>query len=365
MHWRPARFFVSANRLSLRLKVFHTLKSRTAGLDSGHVPVFLLLFAVMISLPIRAQRTATAANATDHLQTGLVPGKSDPELDGIASEIQRGLYGRAESDTRAFLQRNPESSSGHNLLGYVLYRENKPRDSLAEYSTGARYRKPDVNDLAVVAMDYILLADYADADKWLTKATEWEPGNALYWYYLGRTKYSENRFQEAITAFQQTLKLHPQDLHAEYNLGLAFAGLGRTSDAMASYEKAIEWEGNDGNGDPQPYLDLGLLLAQQGKTEQAAPYLMKAAELDPSNPKAHEALGNNLEEQGRLDKAESEYKAAIALAPSIPALHFQLGRIYQKEKLTELAREEFAKCAALDNTHSTDSVETPNIPGVH
>jgi cytochrome c-type biogenesis protein CcmH/NrfG len=43
---------------------------------------------------------------------------------------------------------------------------------------------------------------YPDADKWLTKMLEWAPNDSEGWYYLGRTKYNENRFAEAIRAFQ-------------------------------------------------------------------------------------------------------------------------------------------------------------------
>lgn len=319
-----------------------------------------VLLAVMI-IPAHAQNTA-AASGIEQEPAVSAPHQPNPELNVIATEIQNGAYVSAESDASSFLRREPDSSAGHNLLGYVFYRENKPKESLAEYTAGARYGKPSANDLAVVAMDYILLADYPDADKWLAMATEWQPENALYWYYLGRTKYNENRFGEAINAFHRSITLKPQDVRSEYNLGLAFAGLGRLTEAEAAYKTAIQWERALPDADPQPYLDLGLLLAQQGRTEDATPYLIKAAALDAKNPKTHEALGRNYEQSGQFSEAESQYRAAVDLAPNVSALHFELGRIYRKEHRNELAREEFSKCAELDKAHSTDSDQTPNIP---
>src|SRR5207253_7946429 len=62
------------------------------------------------------------------------------------------------------------------------------------------------------------------------------------WYYLGRTKYNENRFAEAISAFQQCLKLDPQNVKAEDNLGLSLAGLGRNEEAAVAYNQAIAWQ---------------------------------------------------------------------------------------------------------------------------
>ena len=109
--------------------------------------------------------------------------------------------------------------------------------SLAEFTAGAKFHDPSAADLKVVAFDYVLISDYADADKWLTKMLEWAPSDSEGWYYLGRTKYNENRFAEAITAFQRCLKLDPQNVKAEDNLGLSFAGLGRNEEAAKTEQR--------------------------------------------------------------------------------------------------------------------------------
>ena len=288
-----------------------------------------------------------------------------PSLDlALAADealVQSGHLASAEKDIRAQLSKDPNSAKGHFLLGYVLYREAKPKASLAEYTLGARFRKPTPADLAAVAMDYVLLHDYADADKWLTKATVWQPENALYWYYLGRTKYNENHFHEAIDAFTKCLVLHPMDVRAEYNLGLSYVGLGLDDAAAKAYHNAITWQQNAKHQDPQPYLDLGILLAQQGHGGQAISQLQRAAGLDPKNPRAHEELGRVDEQMHQLTSAQSELETAVSLAPNVPALHFELGRIYQKEGMSVRAKSEFARCAVLNGTHSTDSAETPNL----
>lgn len=287
---------------------------------------------------------------------------ADPVLQKTLALIESHDYSAAAQKLHGYLTSQPDSAEGHFLLGYVLYRQEKPRESLAEYTEGARFRKPAANDLAVVAMDYILLHDYADADKWLTQATAWSPQNELYWYYLGRTKYAENRFEDAIAAFERCLTLAPRDLRAEYNMGLAFEGLGRNTDAIAAYRTAIAWQENSAHPDPQPWLDLGILLLDQSQPGQAQPWLERAAALAPRNPRAHEELGQAYGQLQNLPGASRELELAVALAPNIPSLHFELGRIYQREGQTAKAKQEFARCAALNATHSTDSEETPNLP---
>lgn len=282
------------------------------------------------------------------------------QLKNATSLAKAGDYQSAERSIRAYLLTHADSAEGHYLLGYLLYKQNKPTDSLAEYTQGARFRKPSAADLAAVAMDYLLLQADTDADKWLTQATSMEPTNGLYWYYLGRTKYNENRFQESVDAFRKSLEVLPRNVRAEYNLGLAYAGKGLDDKARESYETAIAWQKGSAHEDPQPYLDLGMLLANQGHLKEAVPNLERAVGLDAQNPKIHEEMGHVYEQLHELGKAQSEFEAAVALAPKVSSLHFQLGRIYQSEGMTERAKGEFARCAVLNGTHSTDSLETPN-----
>jgi tetratricopeptide (TPR) repeat protein len=284
----------------------------------------------------------------------------DVQLQKAASLAKARDYTDADSTVRTYLAKHADSADGHFLLGYVLYRQNQPTKSLAEYTEGARYRNPSAADLAAVAMDYVLLGADADADKWLTRATAMEPSNGLYWYYLGRTKYEENRFEQAVDAFQKCLVLMPHNVRAEYNLGLAYAGKSLDDKAIEAYETAIAWQRGTPHEDPQPYLDLGMLLASEGHLQESVPDLEKAVTLDAQNPKIHEQMGRVYEQLHELTKAQKELESAIALAPKVSSLHFQLGRIYQKEGMADRAKVEFARCAVLNGTHSTDSSETPN-----
>jgi tetratricopeptide (TPR) repeat protein len=318
------------------------------------------LAAVLLSFASSQARAQSPEKPLSSNETALSSQADDPVLTEDRRLVESGRYAEAEKRIREYVSVHAASADAHFLLGYILYRENKPQDSLAEYTAAAGIRKPTASDLAVVATDYILLRDYADADKWLSQATGWAPENAQYWYLLGRTKYNENRFQEAVEAFLKSLALHPMELRAEYNLGLAYAGMGKNDDAISAYKTAISWEKQGMKPDPQPYLDLGTLLLEQGHADQSLPYLQQSAVLGSGNPRIHEELGQAYEQVHQLANAESEITKAIAIAPSVPSLHFELGRIEQKEGLTEKAKEQFARCAALNAAHSTDSAETPN-----
>lgn len=293
------------------------------------------------------------------------PVEHSTDLDEARMQATRKQFPHAEKTVRAYLEKHPDSAQGHFLLGYILNAEHEPKRSLEEYTIGSRFHRPSAADLLVVAADYVYLHDYADADKWFTMATQWSPGDALAWYFLGRTKYNENRFKEAINTFERCLQLDPRNTRAENNLGLSYEGLADDNNAQRAYLTAIQWESNLVRPDPQPYLNLGMLLAREGHNRQAILYLRKAVELAPGNPKAREQLGRAYEKMHMLSKAQSELEKAVVLAPGVSALHFQLGRIYHEEKNEGMAKKEFATCATLNGSKSTDADETPNPDNPH
>lgn len=297
-----------------------------------------------------------AASFAMTAQTTTQPGQTavaDSALFQAQQLLQSGKLAEAERTARAYISTHETSADGHYLLGKVLFLEKKARESLAEFTTGAKYRKPDAEDLKVVASDYVVLGDFHDADKWFTKALQWAPNDVQGWYYLGRTKYNENRFEEAISAFQRCLKLDPRNVKAEDNLGLSYEGLGRNDDAAAAYRTAIDWQKNEPK-DPGPYLDLGTLLVETGKPAGSFPYLSKAAEMSPNNPKVHNQLGKAYMHTKQLEKAQTELEKAVALAPNSAPEHFMLGQIYHKQGKEEQAKKEMARFKALNGAHSTD-----------
>ena len=242
---------------------------------------------------------------------------------------------------------HPSSADGHYLLGYVLFKQANARDSLAEYTAGAKYRIPSAFDLKVVACDYVLLKDYPDADKWFTRSVERNPKDAQAWYYLGRTKYYENRFDEAVSAFKQCLMLQPKDVRSEDNLGLAYQGLGRNEEAEAAYLSAIQWQREATSKDFGPLLDLGSLLIEDSRTEEAIPYLLKAVQIAPHEFRAHRELGKAYLRLSQLQKAEAELETAIKLAPEDASLHYILGQVYRKAGLSGKAKIEFDRYSAM------------------
>ena len=273
--------------------------------------------------------------------------------------LDAGKATESESVLRGYLAAHPESADAHYLLGYALFREQKATESLAEFTAGAKFRAPRADELKVVAADYVMLGDYSDADKWFSQVVAETPNDADAWYLLGRTKYNENEFTAAISAFEHALTLRPKYVEAENNIGLAWKELNDREKARAAFQAAIDWQG-DTPVDAQPFLNLGRLLADANNYEQATGLIIKAIALAPNNPSAHEELGKVYLAMNRLSEAESELEKAIALSPETSALHYKLGQILRKEGQADRAQQEFAICERLNGAHS--SSKTPNPP---
>jgi Flp pilus assembly protein TadD len=275
--------------------------------------------------------------------------------------LAKGQLAKSEAALHSYLTDHPASADAHFLLGYVLFRQQKAVDSLAEFTAGARVRRPKADELKTVASDYVLLRDYADADKWFAEVTVEVPSDPDAWYLLGRTKYNENEFVEAVSSFERALALRPKFVEAENNLGLALRELNKPDKAKAAFQTAIAWQG-EAPADPQPFLNLGTMLVDDSDFDGAITYLLKAAVLAPDNPKIHEELGLVYEAQKNLPKAQGELERAVALAPKTSALHFKLGQIYRHEGLRDRAQQEFEICEKLNSAHSSSSIPNPPIP---
>jgi superkiller protein 3 len=305
------------------------------------VSSLLLIVASLFSMPVHAQ--------------------SDTRLTEARSLLTQNNTAAAETTIRSYLHENPNSADAHFLLAYTLFREKQAVDSLAEYTTAARYRKPGAEDLMAIGADYVLLNDNGDADRLFMQVTTIQPDNELAWYYLGRARFYENRYEDAIRDFEICQRLKPRDVSAETNLGLSYQELGRDIEAIAAYRQAIDWDKQADLHDGQPYLDMGILLRKERRTTESLNYLESAVELEPNNPDARFELAKTYEELHRYKEAEAQLRSVFLFAPDASSVHFILGRVLKAEGRVSEAEQEFAITSKLNGTHSTKSVINFNL----
>jgi Tfp pilus assembly protein PilF len=274
-------------------------------------------------------------------------------LDAATAAFNATRWQDAEQLLRAYLASHTDSADAHYLLASTLFHEDRPLDSIAEYNSAAHLRKPGAADLKGVALDYVIAHDYRSADKWMTAALSLDAEDGDAWYALGRIRYSEEEFAEAVDAFKEALRHMPESVKTENNLGLALEGLYQPEQAAAAYRQAIEWQKDSLHPSEQPFLNLGKLLMDGAQTEAAATLLRRAEQLSPNEEEPHLGLGKLYSKQGDLKTAQDELQQAVAIAPNDVAAHFMLGRIYRNEGLVNQADLEFARVEQLNRADSS------------
>ena len=98
----------------------------------------------------------------------------------------------------------------------------------------------------------------------------------------------------AIKGYKAALKLDPARPDIRSNLGAALVRLGRISEAVSQYQKALAVEDN-----PQIRFNLALAYYKANRVDEAIPALQQVVKADASNRPAALLLGDCLLQVGR------------------------------------------------------------------
>lgn len=121
---------------------------------------------------------------------------------------------------------------------------------------------------------------------------------------------------------EQALAAAPSPIPLTF-LGDAYNRLGDKKSAREAFRKAIELDETYA----EAYFNLGLLLADDGQSEEAERLLRTAIRLTPNSHKAHGRLGILLQQLGRHSEAEPELRRAIEIDPTDEIAGSYLDRI--------------------------------------
>ena len=149
-------------------------------------------------------------------------------------------------------------------------------------------------------------------------------------------------FDAAIPLLEKISAAKPNDALPHFELGFAYSGLKKHSDAIAEYRRAISL-------DPKlapAHLNLGISLLDSDPSA-AAEAFRRAVELLPGQSRPVYLLGEALERSGKRSEAILQYHAALALAPKDEAILFALGRALLADGQTSSAEAGFRQLLVL------------------
>ena len=152
---------------------------------------------------------------------------------------------------------------------------------------------------------------------------------------------------EAIASYRNALRLQPNmpDLH--FNMGIALTSTGELDSAAASYHKAIQLNPKFF----EAYANLGTLLQKQGKLEEAVASYRKAININP-DARGYFNLATALRDQGKLIDAITSYEKAIQLFPNYADAFNNLGETLRDQGHMDLAVKNYQTTLGINPQHA-------------
>jgi tetratricopeptide (TPR) repeat protein len=155
------------------------------------------------------------------------------------------------------------------------------------------------------------------------------------------------------------LVAHPTDARALFDAGYVASAENRPEDAAGFYRRAVE-------ANPKSFeahLELGLLLARQGKLAEARPELAAAATLDPgaagvdAQARAWRALAQ-IDRATDLNRASEDLLEALKLSPETPEDTLLAASLAEQAGQYEAAEAAYRRILA-QNANSTANSSAP------
>lgn len=208
---------------------------------------------------------------------------------------------------------------------------------------GERFRRRDLRGLVAGVAAVAVLAVFVNVDFYGTHVGD----RAQTHNTLGLANARMGRYTEAIREYERALELSPGYSEAYNNMGRALEGLGRNEEAGEAYRAAAE-------RDPSNAVarnNVGAFLMRTGDLDSAERWLREAIALDPERPEAHANLAAILAARGDLVGAESEYRSAVEANPDFKEAWNALGELLETMGKAPQAIAAYSRAVAIDPSY--------------
>ena len=303
-----------------------------------------------------------------------------PELAKAEDLIQKQDYAGAEPLLRKVVQDDAANYVAWFELGFVENGLGKRDDSIAAYRKSVA-AKPDVFESNLNLGLQLAKTGQPDAEGYLLAATQLKPtshvaeGQARAWLSLGHVL-EATKPDEAVAAYRQAAGLQPKDQEPHLSAGLLLEKHGKFADAEHEYKQALALGPSSdamtglaniymrGHRLPEAeaelrkliaakpdeggaYIQLGRVLAAEGKNDDAIAELQAGAKLAPADVSLQRDLADLYMTAKKYDQAEASYRALLAGSPSDAALHQSLGKALLEQKKFAEAQKELLEAVKL------------------
>jgi tetratricopeptide (TPR) repeat protein len=196
------------------------------------------------------------------------------------------------------------------------------------YNRGVYYLKKSKNSDALSDFNWTLILD---------------PENNEAYKNRGGIYLQQGKFSEARDDFKKVLELQSDAPANYFNLGQALSNLNQIDDAIKNYDQALRMAPDYAD----VYHNRGLAYAKQNLLDKALGDLEHAISLDPKNGSFYYNRAIIYEKMGNTDKAIADYSKSIEFNSLYPEIYNNRGILYAKQEKWSEAIADFQKSIEL------------------
>lgn len=174
---------------------------------------------------------------------------------------------------------------------------------------------------------------------------------------------SQQKWDDAIAAYQQILKQYPKQPEIHYRIARILLDQSQASDAADKAKAELNEELAVNPGNAAAEFILGEIARRTADWNTAVQHFQRASELDAGFSEAYLARGMSLSGAGKFSEAIVPLERYVKMQPEDPAGHYQLAIAYSRTGNKQAAEREMAlqKKAA----QNTPLERAPGAPAPH
>jgi tetratricopeptide (TPR) repeat protein len=280
----------------------------------------------------------------------------DRDFQAAVAQFDSGHYSEAAAKLEALLQQVPESFEVHELLGLVYSAQSQDANANTHLEKAVRLNPRSAPARTNLAANLVRLGRIDRAGEQFKKAAELEPQSFDTNHNLGEFYVQSKKIADAVPFLERAERIDPSSYDNGYDLSLAYLVSGRLADARQQIQELLkqkntaelhnllgEVEEKDGkfveaaneyelaaHADPSEsnLFDWGSELLLHRTLGPAIEIFQDAAQRYPASQRLAIGLGMALYAHGNYDEAVKSLLRAADLNPSDPSCYLFLSRAY-------------------------------------
>jgi tetratricopeptide (TPR) repeat protein len=236
------------------------------------------------------------------------------------SDFQAGRYSDCREKLRQAVEQSSSSPALWSYLGLVDVQLNDLDAAISDFKKTVELAPDDSGSLFNLGLLYGRKGETASALAVYERGLKLQPDNAAANQNYALLLIADLRFRDAIPPLERLSREKPRDLAVHEALLQCYAKAG-LNDAVARETQAVlafpDLTAPDG-------LRISKMLAQAGQTEPAKKVVAHVSAMTPESKEAHYDLGLLLLNENRYEEAVREFGRAVQLDPATPGYSLRL-----------------------------------------